>query len=233
MSFVVPIARDVKPELPSMALLNCRGSSVRAQSLTLGLIVVCLSLAPSRDASAEGVGQVLTSKSIPAATVALIDPESGTSSGGSTTDVKVAVGDVILFQFNFSAVPDLRSSGLQGYLTEFVPSNTQVVGVRLIDENGLTIAPRLPGIAQDACAVSCNANTFANLPCTGGAGCSANQVTFQNGSIAPGLRRYRRVLHERYAHGAHAGEPVHHAQERHRHDGARPRAELRRAASPT
>ena len=63
-------------------------------------------------ARAEGVGQVLTSKSIPPATVALIDPESGTSSGGSTTDVNVAVGDVILFQFNFAGVRAVRGSSL-------------------------------------------------------------------------------------------------------------------------
>ena len=46
-------------------------------------------------ARADGVAQVLTSKTIPAATVAVIDPESGTSMGGGTTDVKVAPGDVM------------------------------------------------------------------------------------------------------------------------------------------
>src|SRR3954447_10237220 len=86
-----------------------------------------------RPALADGVAQILTSKTIPAATVAVIDPESGTSSGGGTTDVKVANGDIILFRFKYFPVPDKNVRGLQGYLTEMVPPNTQVVGVRIID----------------------------------------------------------------------------------------------------
>src|SRR5262245_19471577 len=130
-------------------------------------VTLAATLASSRAARADGVAQVLTSKTIPPATVAVIDPESGTSSGGGTTDVKVGAGDVILFRFNYFPVPDKVIHGLQGYLTEFVPPNTQVVGVRIIDANGLTIPPRLSGIADDGCARTCN--KFNSVPSSGGA----------------------------------------------------------------
>ncbi len=100
-------------------------------------------------ASADGVAPVLTPPRITAATVALIDPESGASSGTSGSDTKIAIGDVISFRFKFFPVPDKILRGLGGYLTEFVPPNTVVVGVRLIDANGNTIEPELPGVAND------------------------------------------------------------------------------------
>jgi MYXO-CTERM domain-containing protein/uncharacterized repeat protein (TIGR01451 family) len=115
---------------------------------------------------ADGVAQVLTSKSIPPATVAVIDPETGTSSGGGTTDVKVGAGDIILFRFKYFPVPDHEIRGLQGYLTEMVPPNTQVVGVRIIDANGVTITPRFPGLADDGCARTCN--KFNSVPAASG-----------------------------------------------------------------
>jgi hypothetical protein len=133
------------------------GAAALAGSLLVG----------ARAARADGVAQVLTSKTIPAATIAVIDPESGTSSGGGSTDVKVAAGDVILFRFKYFPVPDKVIHGLQGYLTEFVPPNTTVVGVRMIDANGLTIAPRLSGLANDGCARTCN--KFNSVPAAGGA----------------------------------------------------------------
>src|SRR5689334_13325366 len=111
---------------------------------TAAVVFVGVMIAGGRP-RADGVAQVLTSKSLPPATVALIDPESGTSSGGGTTDVKVGVGDVVLFRFKYFPVPDKIIRGLQGYLTEYVPPNTEVVGVRIIDQNGLTIPPRYPG----------------------------------------------------------------------------------------
>src|SRR5687767_4647051 len=96
-------------------------------------------------ARGDGVANVLTSKAIPQATVDVIDPESGTSSGGGTTDVRVASGDIILFTFNYTGVPDKITRGLAGYLTEFIPNNTEIVGIRIVDGNGLTVRPNYPG----------------------------------------------------------------------------------------
>jgi len=131
----------------------------RGQGTRRGRWIVATGLAvtlASGRARADGVAQVLTSKSIPPATVAVIDPETGTSMGGGTTDVKVGAGDIITFRFKYFPVPDKEIRGLQGYLTEMVPPNTQVVGVRIIDANGLTITPRFPGLADDGCARPCN-----------------------------------------------------------------------------
>jgi len=126
-------------------------------------IIVALSMFITSDARGDGVAQVMTSKSIPQATVAVIDPESGTSAGGGTTDVRLAPGDIILFQFNYYPVPDKIVRGLQGYLTEYVPPNTEIVGIRFIDDNDNTVLPRYPGLATDGCARTCN--QFNSVPC--------------------------------------------------------------------
>jgi MYXO-CTERM domain-containing protein len=121
-----------------------------------------------RDALGEGVVQVQTSKSIPAATVAVIDPENGTSSGTAGQDVLLAAGDIILFRFNFTPVPDATNRGMNGYLTEYIPANTEVVGMRIVDEDGLTIEPRRAGFAIDGCSTSPNCGGNLSLPGTAG-----------------------------------------------------------------
>jgi hypothetical protein len=127
-------------------------------------------------ARGDGVGLVTVAKSLPEATIAVIDPESGTSSDTGTTDVRLAVGDVILFRFNFFPVPNGQIHGLNGWLTEYIPPNTQVVGVRLIDDAGNTILPRYPGIATDGCGGACNG--FNSVPS------STGNRNLDDGSIA-------------------------------------------------
>ena len=129
-------------------------------------------------ARGDGVAQVMTSKSLPEATVAVIDPESGTSTGTSGSDVRIAVGDIILFKFAFTPVPDKINRGLQGYLTEYLPPNTELVGVRITDSAGNTIEPRYPGLAVDGCLGGAACNSASNLPCASGT------CNFQTGSIA-------------------------------------------------
>ncbi len=144
-----------------------------------GISALVLGGALIQSARGEGVAQVMTSKSLPDATVAVIDPESGTSTGTTGSDVRIAVGDIILFKFAFSPVPDKINRGLQGYLTEYLPPNTQVVGVRLTDLDGNTIEPRYPGVAIDGCIGGSVCNTFTSLPCSSTGTCS-----FSTGSIA-------------------------------------------------
>ena len=138
-----------------------------------------------RHARGDGVAQVMTSKSLTQATVDVIDPESGTSQGTGGSDVRVAVGDIISFRFRFTPVPDKVNRGLQGYLTEYLPPNTEVVGVRITDASGNTLTPRYPGIGVDGCIGGSICNSFTNLPCTTGtAGCPGGTRSFQSGSIA-------------------------------------------------
>jgi hypothetical protein len=134
----------------------------------------------ARDVHGFGIGQVMKAKSLPEATVAVIDPETGTSGGTSGSDVKIAVGDIILFRFAYAPVPDKSNRSMQTYLTEYVPPNTEVVGVRFIDSEGRTILPRLPGLAVDGCSGGARCNTYDNLPCNDG----ADNCDFGAGSVA-------------------------------------------------
>lgn len=133
----------------------------------------------------DGVGLVLNSKSLPDATVAVIDPESGTSSGGSGSDVNLAVGDIILFRFEFAAVPDKALHGQMAYLTEYVPDNTEVVGVRILgpDDTGrlVTIEPFYPGLAEDGC-TKCGYGPIAGG--YSGEDCGASVCAFPEGSMS-------------------------------------------------
>ncbi len=138
-----------------------------------------------RHARGDGVAQVMTSKSLTQATVDVIDPESGTSTGTGGTDVRIAVGDIISFKFRFTPVPDKVNRGLQGYLTEYLPPNTEIVGVRITDAAGRTIEPRYPGIGVDGCVGGARCNSANDLPCTtGSAGCIGGLRSFPQGSIA-------------------------------------------------
>ena len=138
---------------------------------------MCVLLAS--DAFGDGVAQIFTANSLPEATVAVIDPESGTSTG-SGGEVRLDVGDVILFRVAFAPVPDKVNRGMMAYLTEYVPPNTEVVGVRMIDANGRTVRPRYPGLAIDGCSGGSQCNDFDNLPCNAG----ADNCSFAGGSIA-------------------------------------------------
>jgi hypothetical protein len=155
----------------------------------LGIIVLLSFIFASR-VDGQGTAQMMTSKSIPPATVAVIDPESGTSSGGGNTDVKVAVGDIILFRFNYTPISQQGTRGMQGYLTEYIPANTQVVGVRIINRDGVTIAPRYPGISVDGCKGGAECvHEFKNMPCNPGLpsmnpACVSNKRELNKGSIS-------------------------------------------------
>ena len=81
-------------------------------------------------------------------------------------DVRLTAGDIILFRMNLFPVPNGQIHGLNGWLTEYIPPNTEVVGVRFIDPDGNTILPRQPGIASDDCGRTCNG--FNSVPSSGG-----------------------------------------------------------------
>jgi MYXO-CTERM domain-containing protein len=112
------------------------------------------------DARGDSAVQFMTAKSLPDATVAVIDPESGTSSGTEGQDVNLAVGDIILFKFTVASAPDGGMRGIQAYITEYVPPNTEVVGVRIIDADDRTLPPRRAGLALDGCSggAMCNSD---------------------------------------------------------------------------
>ncbi len=93
-------------------------------------------------ADAHSVAQVQTAKRISQATVVALDPQGNPTPGGMGTDTKAKVGDVLTFILQFTPVPNNASRGAGGYITEYVPANTEVVGARIIDRNGKTVAPK-------------------------------------------------------------------------------------------
>lgn len=89
----------------------------------------------------HSVAQVQTAKRISRGTVVLLDPQGNPGGGGGASDTVLKVGDIITFIFQFTPVPNGASRGAGGYITEYVPPNTVVVGARIIDRDGNSIAP--------------------------------------------------------------------------------------------
>lgn len=152
----------------------------RATKLISALAVFGVLALMADDVRGFGIGEVMKAKSLPDATVAVIDPETGTSDGTAGSDVNLAIGDIILFRFSYAPVPDKSNRSIQSYVTEYLPPNTEIVGVRIIDQDGRTLRPKLPGMAIDGCTGGSNCNTYTNLPCNDG----ADNCSFAAGSVA-------------------------------------------------
>jgi uncharacterized repeat protein (TIGR01451 family) len=99
-------------------------------------------------AHADSVAQVQTAKQITRETIVIIDPQGG-GTAGSGSDVAVSPGDVLTFRIRFTPVPNGATRGLGGYITDYIPQNTEVVGARIVDADGNTVAPHRGGFAQD------------------------------------------------------------------------------------
>ena len=152
-----------------------RGLGARRRRSLLFALIGCAFLTTT--AHGDGVANIMTSKSLPPATIAVVDPEGGSSGGSGTTDVNVGAGDIIYFRLNTFAVPDKAIRGLNTYITEYLPPNTRLVGVRILDENGYATPPNPPGLAMDGCDGG-KCNNFNNLAS------STGPRSFDNGTIA-------------------------------------------------
>ena len=119
-----------------------------ASYLLLLAAATSASLLVGTDANADSVAQVATAKRISRQTVALIDPQGRpVPGGGASTFAKV--GDVLTFVIQFTPVPNGAYRGLGGYITDYIPPNTEVVGARIIDRSGNTVAPHRGGLSCD------------------------------------------------------------------------------------
>ena len=98
---------------------------------------------------ADNVGQISTAKRISRQTVVLIDPQGRPGVMPANSDTTVQVGDILTFVIQFTPVPNGATRGLGGYVTDYIPRNTEVVGARLVDKDGNTIAPKRGGYASD------------------------------------------------------------------------------------
>ncbi len=116
-------------------------------SLAATLSGLTLLLAPQ--AQADSVAQIATAVRISRATAAQIDPQGrpDTTTAGSATAVKK--GDVLTFVAAFTPVPNGGFRGLGGYVTVYIPRNTEVVSARMVDRDGNTVAPHRGGLAAE------------------------------------------------------------------------------------
>lgn len=99
----------------------------------------------------DSVAQVATAKRISRQTVALIDPQGRpvvTDAGAAGTTL-AAVGDILTFVIQFTPVPNGAYRGLGGYITDYIPPNTEVVGARIVDRFGNTVSPHRGGLSCD------------------------------------------------------------------------------------
>src|SRR5688572_11536353 len=80
-------------------------------------------------ALADSVAQVATAKRISRQTVTLIDPQGRpTTEPGGATNTLAKVGDILTFTIQFTPVPNGAYRGMGGYITDYIPPNTEVVG---------------------------------------------------------------------------------------------------------
>lgn len=104
---------------------------------------------PALGARADSVAQISTGVRISRATAGLIDPQGRPGGSASGTDTAVRPGDVLTFVVHFTPVPNGGIRGLGGYVTVYIPRNTEVVGARIVDGAGNTVAPHRGGFASD------------------------------------------------------------------------------------
>jgi len=106
-------------------------------------------LAGASAARADSVAQIATAVRINRGTARLIDPQGrpGMMASGSATAIRP--GDVLTFTAAFTPVPNGGVRGLGGYVTVYIPRNTEVVSARFIDSMGRTIRPRRGGLGAE------------------------------------------------------------------------------------
>ncbi len=144
--------------------------------LIVSFVVLAAIAARHQAARPDSVAQVQTAKRIAETTVQLVDPQGGTSTGGAGSNVNYAVGDILTFVIRFTPVENGATRGLGGYITEYVPANTAVVGARFVDAAGNTVCPHRGGLASIGWGPRGSHNfSAANFPACPAPGCYAGQ----------------------------------------------------------
>lgn len=124
-----------------------RRSFASVLSLARSVVVAAVPVATLHPpVMAESVIPYLHSVRPTDATVALIHPVTGTSPGGASGSIRYAVGDVLSFRIALATASNASSRGMGGYVTVYVPGNTEVVGARFLTAAGSTAAPDRGGI---------------------------------------------------------------------------------------
>lgn len=124
-------------------ILNRPWHSSRLRAVAAALVIVLLNL----PLLADSVVPVAVSIRPGSLTVTLMNPGGGSGSAGSDTVLRP--GDILTFVIRSTHAPNGTTRGVNGYLTAYIPDNTEVVAVRFIDADGNTVLPRRAGLASD------------------------------------------------------------------------------------
>lgn len=102
-------------------------------ALFLMLFVSAVILTNARIAIADNVGQVQTTKYFAPETINMIKQRIASGQGGSL----LKAGDTISYIITFTPVNSGGNIGAGGYITDYIPANTQVVGAEYVQQDGL------------------------------------------------------------------------------------------------
>ena len=94
------------------------------------------------NAIGHSVGQVQTTKFLAPETVQLLIGRAGSGTPG------FQVGDIVSYIIQFTPVANNATYGVAGYVTDYIPPGTEVVGAAIVQPSGgnyVAVAPGLPG----------------------------------------------------------------------------------------
>lgn len=94
------------------------------------------------NAIGHSVGQLQTTKFLAPETVQLLISRAGSGTPG------LQVGDIISYIIQFTPVANGATNGVAGYVTDYIPPGTEVVGASVVQPSGssyIDVSPSLPG----------------------------------------------------------------------------------------
>ena len=94
------------------------------------------------NAIGHSVGQLQTTKFLAPETVQLLISRAGSGTPG------LQVGDIISYIIQFTPVANGATNGVAGYVTDYIPPGTEVVGASVVQPSGssyINVSPSLPG----------------------------------------------------------------------------------------
>ena len=115
-------AADVLHQPGRPALLHA--VVVRCSAWLFALVLLAGGVAP--DAEAHSVGQIQTTKFLDQSTVNMLVARAASGGGG------LAPGDVVTYIVQFTPVQNSAYVGVYGYVTDYIPPNTQVLDAAFV-----------------------------------------------------------------------------------------------------
>ena len=137
-------------KVPDLRSSRCAALDALSTTLTRRWLLACVALLAAAfamtSAFAHNVGQTQMTKFFTSETVQLLVDRANAGKPGLVT------GDVISYIIRFTPVANGANIGVAGYITDYIPPGTQVIGASIVAPSGSTfvdVAPSLPGSIDD------------------------------------------------------------------------------------